>query len=125
MSQPLVPKVGRREDQLDYRKHLIDLVIKQDQVIQNWTRFMITIQGALALAFWFVVQGLHNHTAIYELASTFIPFFGIISTAGLGIIVLRNHRWQAWFTVKFQQLTHDNGVIFPRHQDEKFIWPRN
>jgi hypothetical protein len=122
MENPSEGKVG--SDVLDANvnttelsKMLVDLVMNQDHVAQNWIKFLITIEAGLAIAFAFAF-GRVLPNWFQTLAILVIPVMGGALAISLAFIVVRERQWQNHYINRFNILPGLSGVVFPTRADE-------
>ncbi|HEY5046587.1 MAG TPA: hypothetical protein VII49_01030 [Rhizomicrobium sp.] len=99
-------------------KHLIDLIINQDHVAQNWIKFLLTIQSALSIAYWFLAKtaaGACQPLSGYELIALglLIPFLACTACLTITKITVHERRWQAWYVERFKELRKTPHFVFP------------
>lgn len=99
--------------------HLVNLIINQDHVAQNFLKFMLSAEIALVVAFSFFIRPVmqpDGTVVSMSLASTamwLIPAMGVIVAILLTLIVLYEKRWQFWYVLKFNELPQRCERIFP------------
>src|SRR5438132_14342322 len=82
-------------------EHLLRGMLLTTQVIQNWIKFLATIQGALAVGFVFVLRptGPTEHTVppwLIPPMCFLIPSAAALSALAISAIIVRILQWQAW-----------------------------
>ena len=96
---------------------LVNLVINQDHVAQNWIKFLVTVQAGLAFVFAFFIKapevspGLS--VGVARMIMVCVPLMGLLSSISLTLIVVQERKWQAWYISKFNEIPGNNGVVFP------------
>ena len=115
------PGRGQVADTSDHAKHLIQLVVNQDQVTQNWIRFLITVEAGLAVGLGFILQLSDDEQPLQWFApvvSILIPLLGCAVGVIVCLIVRRERRWASWFVQRFNALPGYAGKVFPTTQAE-------
>jgi hypothetical protein len=112
-------------------KYLIDLIINQDHVAQNWIKFLLGIESALAVAHWILAKSAAEACAFHGFGlvalSILTPFFGIAAAVTITKIVVHERKWQAWYVNRFVELSQSPDSVFPskpglvRGQPEGYI----
>jgi hypothetical protein len=101
----------------DFSRFLVDLIINQDHVAQNWIKFFVTIEAGLAVAFAFAFGQLLP-AWFQRLAILLIPIMAIALAISLTLIVVRERQWQNLYIKKFNDLPGHSGLVFPVEADE-------
>jgi hypothetical protein len=98
-------------------KYLIDLIVSQDQISQNWIKFLLGIESALATAYWVILKSSNEEPALHGLGITvskiLIPFIGVTAAVAITYIYARESRWGSWFIQRFVMLPQTPDVVFP------------
>jgi hypothetical protein len=99
-------------------EQLVALVMNQDHVAQGFLKFLVSLQGGLAVAFSYFLTlpsrvqpgaAAGVQSRIF-LAVLLIAGFGVISTIALTAIVIHERKWQGWYI----QCAHELGAGIPR-----------
>lgn len=96
-------------------KQLVSLVINQDNVTQGWVKFIITIETALIVVFYYLIvfsmkSDVPNIRWLLNLSLLALPLIGIVTAVALTLIIVRERKWQAWYSKRAGELP---AVIFP------------
>ncbi len=118
-----MPEPTEKEDKDNerYAHHLIDLIIHQDLVAQNFLKFLLTAEAGLVVAFAFFLRpetrpnGTQAPPNLYPIAIWLIPIMGIIIAVALMWVILSERKWQSWYVNKFNELPGCSGRIFPKN----------
>src|SRR5712664_2745878 len=113
-------EMSNSEISTDSGAHLIALVINQDQVIQGWVKFLITIESALAVGLGFILKIGMERAEFKQFtpwAIVLIPAFGILASIVLCIIIVRERKWTAWYVQQFNEPSGQRQV-FPGKKGE-------
>lgn len=101
-------------------KQLVSLVINQDNVTQGWVKFIITIETALIVAFYYLVD-LFSKRSVYHLGwieyalLSILPLLGLVTAIALTSIIVRERKWQAWYARRASKLP---TVVFKKIRDK-------
>jgi hypothetical protein len=109
--------LGTNVNTTEVSKMLVDLVMNQDHVAQNWIKFLITIEAGLAIAFAFAF-GRVLPNWFQTLAILVIPVMGSALAISLTFIVVRERQWQNHYINKFNAVAGLSGVVFPTKADD-------
>src|SRR5262245_33816277 len=101
---------GDPDRQKMHSEQLVTLIIAADETSQAWLKFLVTVQGALAAGFGFLVLG--DKITMMRLGLTLIIcFFGIVLAIHLVRVIVRHHQWQAFFIKKHVAISAT--AVFP------------
>jgi len=99
---------------------LVDLIINQDHVAQQWLQVFLTIQAGLAVGLGFILrlsgEGQPPPVGLIRLSAALVPFLGILSAIGITMIVVRERKWQAWYVACFNDLPGKLPRMFPKEK---------
>jgi hypothetical protein len=87
-------------------RHLIDLIIHQDQFAVRWVQFLVTVEAGLAVGLAFVVRPGEKPLPVWytQWAQFVIPVFGILVAWGLTAIVIRERKWTSYYVQRYRDL---------------------
>ena len=108
----------------DFERHklhseqLVTLIVHAVGTSQAWLRFLITVQGALAAGFGFLVLS-SDITATRLILSLFICIFGIVLAFHLVKVIVRHQQWQGFFIKKYVALPINSTAVFPEPPNSK------
>jgi hypothetical protein len=98
--------------EVKHSDHLITLVGSSGQASQTWLRFLVTIEGAMAAAYFYLAM-----TATLPRAALFLSILvcvvGFVLTEALVRIIERHHRWHAWFVKKYVAIPGNLQKVYP------------
>ena len=100
-------------------EQLVALIINQDHVAQGFLKFLISLQGglAIALSYFFTLPLRAPEAAGAQprilLAIVLIAFFGAASTIALTAMVIHERKWQAWYIQCANKLGNEVPKLFP------------
>lgn len=109
-------------------KYLIELIINQDHIAATYVKILLTIEGALVLAFAGVASLLpgqevpsDNYTCPHRLHAYIsigfayvIPLLGVLATILFTAIIIYERKWQTWYVQKFNDVEDNSDKVFPR-----------
>lgn len=101
-------------------EQLVALIINQDHVAQGFLKFLMSLQGGLAIALsYFLTLPLRTQPNVpgaesrIFLAVILIASFGIVSTVALTAMVIHERKWQGWYIQCANDLGAEIPQIFP------------
>lgn len=108
----------------DQAAHLITLFTQQDTLIHNWIKTLLTIKSALAVAFIFLLKDFNvSATSLPRwfgnVLDLGIPFFGIAFSLIIGNFLVRELKWQRWFSDSYNQLHGWDQAVFPSREKRR------
>jgi len=112
-----------------YGQYLVDLVINQDHIAQNFLKFMLTVESALVVAFAFFLRlgpgqiSGQELSHLRSLAIWLIPVMGIIVAITLTVIIIYERKFQSLYVDKFNRLPGHCDHVFPK--DHPYKSPAN
>jgi hypothetical protein len=114
------PKGRQRTEPQRHSANLVRLIINQDRTAQNWLKFFLGIEAALAAAFALVLRQAVPNTSdpqwfplLAAVGSLMIPIFGMILTPTVMRVVMRQHQWSGWFIQSYNLIAGNAGIVFP------------
>ena len=101
-------------DVADHSDHLVRLHINQSFILQAWTKFIIVIQGILAIVLGYILL-LKERPPVQTRITLYlaIALFGIATSIVIRIIIKRQHQWAAWYVNKYGLLPGNRGLVYP------------
>jgi len=111
---------------------ILELIIKQDDLIHSWTKYYLSIQAGMAIALAFILRlTTERSILLIRVGSLFIPILGISTTVLLTRIIVREHKWQGRYIRSLNKLK-DLPVIYENDPDteqpgyiaKQFLWIR-
>ena len=83
---------------------LMEHIRYQDQLIQNWTKYYLSVQAGLAVALGFLLNLNLSEATLVNAGFIFIPFLGIATAYTLTNIINREQMWQGRYIFQVRQL---------------------
>jgi hypothetical protein len=114
------------------------MVREQDTLIQNWTKFYLSIQAGLAVALYYLMS--RDSSSALELrivGNLAIPLLGVVTTIAVTNIIVREHFWQGRYVAQIRKLPQMPEVYKREwvpdepdpahrgHNAKQFWWLRN
>ena len=104
---------GQSELDTSHSDQLLELASQSGRASQTWFRYLITIQGALATGFGYLVLAPSERPLTQAALALCVWLVGVVLTWALTTIILRVHRWQTWYVKRYIAIPGNVGRVFP------------
>jgi hypothetical protein len=98
-----------------FSEHLVKIILAGNLVTQSWLKFLVTIQGGLALGFVFVLRPTEPAVPPWLILPMcfLIPSVAVLSAIAVSAFVIRHQQWQAWNVRAYNRISGNTGKVFP------------
>jgi hypothetical protein len=101
-----------------YSEQLVNLLIATSEVSQAWIKFLITIQGALAAGFgYLLLLNDVQFTRMHGFLAGTLCVFGASLAVAITAASVRHAKWQAFYVRKHVAL--NSTAVFPAHNGDE------
>jgi hypothetical protein len=95
-------------------EHLVKIILAGNLVTQSWLKFLVTIQGGLAVGFVFVLRPSEQMPPWLILPMCFlIPFVAALSAFAVSAFIIRHQQWQGWYVRAYNSIPGNAHNVFP------------
>jgi hypothetical protein len=95
-------------------EHLVKCIVAGNLVTQNWLKFLVTVQGGLAVGFVFVLRPSEQLPLwLTFLMCLLIPIVAAVSAFAVSAFIVRHQRWQGWYVRAYNNIPGNSEKVFP------------
>ena len=105
------------EKSVAHSDHIVQMIIHSGHTTQAWLKFLITVEGALAVGFGFLVTA-SNRSSLHQWLAILVCFFGAGLCFALVRVLLRQHQWHAWFVKRYVAIPGNLNKVYPGDADD-------
>lgn len=101
-----------------HSEHLLKLVLASGQASQAWLKFLIAVEGGLAVGFGFLATAAIR-TRMHIALALIICFFGIALALALTSVIIRHLQWSASYIKRYIAVLGNVDRVFPGDIDQR------